>query len=605
MPLQRWNRDHRHNKPMSNYGGDRQVRAEPLSTESRRQALRTMAETSQTQPLDLLVVGGGVVGAAAAFDAASRGLNVGLVEAQDLGQGTSSRSSKLVHGGLRYLQMLDFKLVAEALRERDLLLRHTAPHLVHALPFVFPFKKRLFDRAFISSGVTLYDAMSFKFGTKRSVPTQRQFSRKSLRRRFPGLTRDFVGALEYYDAQVDDARLVMTLGRSAHNLGAHIATRTEVTDYLHAEQSGGGEAPIAGVKVRDRLTGDEFPIYARQTLMAAGVWTGEQQRAAHADRGLKVLASKGIHITVPKDRINANGHVGVISQTEKSVLFLIPMGDYWSIGTTDTAWHESIDAPAPTAADIEYVLEHANAVLESDLTREDVIGTWAGLRPLLQPVKGDDSKSSKVSREHTVMRVAPGLSTVAGGKLTTFRVMAEDAVSFAIGERSKDRPSLTRSIPLMGGQGYHELEDQAEQIAQDHGLEPVVVTRMLNRYGSLLHELLAIMDEDSALKAEVPGTGGHLAAEFVYAARAEGALHLEDLLQRRTRVFHEVRDRGVQASEIVADLVADELGWDAETVAEEKRAFARITAAHIQAESSASDAEAAALVREATPVYRQ
>ncbi|GAA3052228.1 MULTISPECIES: glycerol-3-phosphate dehydrogenase/oxidase [Actinomycetes] len=588
------------------------MRAEPLSTETRREALEAMAGTSPEDPLDVLVVGGGVVGAAAAFDAATRGLRVGLVELQDLAQGTSSRSSKLVHGGLRYLQMLDFKLVSEALRERDLLLKHTAPHLVRALPFVFPFEKRVLDRAFIGSGVSLYDAMSMRPGEKRPVPFHRHLSRARLRQRFPGLDHDkFIGALEYYDAQVDDARLVMTLARSAHSLGALVATRTEVIEYLRAgaadtadaEAAAAEDAPVQGVAVRDRETGERLEIHARETVLAAGVWTGRQQEAAEVPSGLKVLASKGIHITVPKDRISADDHVGVITQTEKSVLFIIPMGRYWSIGTTDTAWHEDIDTPAPTAEDIDYVLEHANAVLESDLSRDDVIGTWAGLRPLLQPVETDESKSSKVSREHTVMRLAPGLSAVAGGKLTTYRVMAEDVITFALGDRQVHRESLTHAMPLLGGQGYSEWEARAPEIGQTHGWSDETVDRLLNRYGSLLPELLALVEEDPALGEEAPGTGGHLRVEFLYAARAEGALHLEDLLERRTRVFHEVPDRGLGAMDAVIEIVAPALGWDEAAVAREKQAFTQVVEAHLAAERTTSDAEAAALVAEATPDY--
>ncbi|WP_460689409.1 glycerol-3-phosphate dehydrogenase/oxidase [Nesterenkonia suensis] len=571
-----------------------------------------MAATSPEEPLDILVVGGGVVGAAAAFDAATRGLRVGLVESQDLAQGTSSRSSKLVHGGLRYLQMLDFKLVAEALRERDLLLKHTAPHLVRALPFVFPFEKRVLDRAFIGSGVSLYDAMSMRPGEKRPVPFHRHLSRSRLRQRFAGLDHDkFVGALEYYDAQVDDARLVMTLARSAHSLDARIATRTEVIDYLRAEapegagssQADAEGAPVQGVAVRDKETGERLEIHARETVLAAGVWTGRQQEAAEVSSGLKVLASKGIHITVPKDRIAADDHVGVITQTEKSVLFIIPMGDYWSIGTTDTAWHENIDAPAPTSEDIDYVLEHANAVLETDLSRADVIGTWAGLRPLLQPMATDESKSSKVSREHTVMQLSPGLSAVAGGKLTTYRVMAEDAVSFALGERQVHRESLTHAMPLLGAQGYSEWESRAPEIGRDYGWSDETVDRLLNRYGSLLSELLALVDEDASLGQEVPAAGGHLRVEFVYAARAEGALHMEDLLERRTRVFHEVQDRGLEAMETVISLVSPILGWDEAAIDRERKAFTGVVEAQLAAERSGSDAEAAALVAAATPDY--
>ncbi|WP_147103156.1 glycerol-3-phosphate dehydrogenase/oxidase [Nesterenkonia populi] len=592
----------------------------PMNPSSRADALEAFAGTSPEHPLDVMVVGGGVVGAAAAFDAATRGLSTGLVEARDLAQGTSSRSSKLVHGGLRYLQMLDFKLVAEALRERNLLMTRTAPHLVKGLPFVFPFEKRAIDRAFIGSGVTLYDSLSFGASVRgnglKSVltgqgraPLHRHMSRKGLQQRFAGLDQEkFVGALEYFDAQVDDARLVMTLARSAASLGAHVAVRTEVVEYVRETHH--GEEQVTGVVIRDRETGDTTTVYARETIMAAGVWTGEQEKLAHDDAedgsapALKVLASKGIHITVPKDRIPAQEHVGVITQTEKSVLFIIPMGDYWSVGTTDTAWHEPVDVPAPNAADIDYVLEHANAVLSTDLVREDVIGTWAGLRPLLQPVDAGEAASSKVSREHTVMRLAPGLSAVAGGKLTTYRSMAEDAVDFAISEKFADRASLTERLPLLGGQGYGEWAGRAEEIAAQHSFSPTTAQRLLGRYGSLLGELLALIDEQPELGEEVPGAAGYLGAEYVYAARYEGAVHLEDLLERRTRLFHETADRGLEAADHVIAMVRDDLGWDDERAAYEKRAYTSYVEAHLAAEQSATDVEAAQAMAEALPVQQ-
>lgn len=583
------------------------MKAEPLNPEARTRALDEFAGTVEGEPLDVLVVGGGVVGAAAAFDAATRGLRVGLVEAQDLGQGTSSRSSKLVHGGLRYLQMMDFKLVAEALRERDLLLKRTAPHLVRSLPFVFPFKTPLVDRAFIGSGVSLYDAMSVRPGEKRAVPFHKHLSRSRLRRRFAGLDHDtFVGALEYFDAQVDDARLVMTLARSAQSLGAAVATRTAVESYVHDDAAAAGadtgESPVVGARLRDLETGRSLEVRAKETIIAAGVWTEQQQDASEADAGLKVLASKGIHITVPKDRIAAEDHVGVISQTEKSVLFLIPQEDCWAIGTTDTAWHENVDVPAPTSADIDYVLEHANAILQTDLTREDIIGTWAGLRPLLQPEeKGDGGGSAKVSREHTVKRLAPGLTAVAGGKLTTYRVMAEDAVDFAAQDRFSHRQSLTEVMPLLGGQGYGEWAGRAEEIAAERGLGVARVRRLLRRYGSLLGDVLAPAEEQPDLLEPLEHAPGYLRAEIRYAAEQEGAVHLEDLLERRTRIVHEVRDRGLAAMDEVIALVAGPLGWDEERQEHERRSWTSRVEALLAAEKSGSDAEAAALLADTIP----
>lgn len=587
------------------------MRPQPLTAASRQEALDSFAATSPDNPLDLLIVGGGVVGSAAAFDAATRGLNTGLVESRDLAEGTSSRSSKLVHGGLRYLQMLDFKLVAEALRERNLLLKHTAPHLVRGLPFIFPFERRLTDRAYIGAGVTLYDSLSLastvtngrKLSQDHKVPVHRHLSRKALHARFPGLDSDkFVGALEYFDAQVDDARLVLTLARSAHSLGANVATRTKVIDYIRGREVPGEGRSIVGAVLEDQETGCQSEVYANAIMIATGVWTEEHQDLAAGDRPMKVLASKGVHITVPKDRIEANGHVGVITQTATSVLFIIPMSNYWILGTTDTPWNEAVDSPAPTAADINYILDCANDVLGSHLSHDDIIGSWAGLRPLLQPVEaqGKDA-SAKVSREHAVTRLAPGLFAVAGGKLTTYRSMAEDAVNVVTSTSESSRRSLTQQIPLLGGQGFEEWTHRAEEIQTLYGFSPQTVDRLLNRYGSILGELLHLIRQRSDLAEPVQHGGGYLRGEFVYAAQAEGALHLVDLMERRTRLFHEVPDRGLKAVDEVIDLVTEPLGWNDKQIAAEREGYQRHVEAHLQAEQSTTDKAAAAALQRALP----
>lgn len=583
---------------------------EPLAMNAatRGEALQRFRGTSADNPLDLLVVGGGVVGAAAAFDATTRGLSTGLVESRDIAEGTSSRSSKLVHGGLRYLQMLDFKLVAEALRERNLLLARTAPHLVRGLPFVFPFTKRLVDRAFIGAGVTMYDSMSAASAARWprrphqaiKMPFHRHLSRKSLKKRFPGLnTQKFVGALEYFDAQVDDARLVLTLARSAHSLGASIATRTKVVDYLRTEATEGSEPAVIGAILEDQLSGERIRVYAKETMICTGVWTDQQEDLAEAAHPLKVLASKGAHITVPKDRITSQGHVGVISQTANSVLFIIPMRTYWVLGTTDTPWSESVDSPAPTAKDIEYILNCANDVLAEELSGRDVIGSWAGLRPLLQPVDSDSSaSSSKVSREHSVSRLAPGLSAAAGGKLTTYRSMAEDAVNFATATFAPGSRSKTRELPLLGAEGYPDWVDKSREIQHDYGISEDGVERLLNRYGSLIREVLELIEESAELASPVGQGGEYLRVEYLYAARYEGALSLIDLLERRTRLFFEVADRGVVAAAEVAELVAPELGWDQARIEAECARYTEYVNAHVQAEGSSSDTEAALLVEQ-------
>ncbi|PWH06197.1 glycerol-3-phosphate dehydrogenase [Brachybacterium endophyticum] len=564
--------------------------ATTLSAASRAEHLERLRAATAENPLDVLIVGGGVNGAGAAFDAAARGLDVAVVEAHDWASGTSSRSSKLMHGGLRYLQMLDFKLVAEALRERDLMLTRTAPHLVKPISFVFPFFKRVVERAFIGSGVMLYDAMQ-SIGRKRAVPFHRHLSHRRMLNVFPALDGEkIVGALEYYDAQEDDARFVMMLVRSAVEHGAAATSYTSVVSYLHE-----GER-VVGARMRDEETGEEFDVHATQTILAAGVWTGEEQDRAEATTGLEVLASKGVHITVSRDRIPAAPDTGIITQTEKSVLFIIPWDEYWVIGTTDTPWKEDPAHVATTSDDIDYVLEHANAVLGQDLTRGDVIGTYAGLRPLLQPVKDSGGASTKVSREHTVMEVEPGLTAIAGGKYTTYRVMAEDVVDFAISKDFPGRPSLTTSIPILGAQGFEGIRREKGEIQKAYGFDDVRADRLLMRYGTLLRDVLALIDEDPSLAEPLEQAKRYLRAEIVYAVRAEGALHLADVLIRRTRLDYEVRDRGVGAAEEISQLMAAELGWDESTRAREVETYRAFIDARLAGESSHSDAEAAAAV---------
>ncbi|QCR52427.1 glycerol-3-phosphate dehydrogenase [Brachybacterium sp. SGAir0954] len=563
-----------------------------LTPENRAEHLARLRAATSESPLDVLVVGGGVNGAGAAFDASTRGLSVGLVERHDWASGTSSRSSKLMHGGLRYLQMLDFKLVAEALRERDLLLETTAPHLVRPIKFVFPFFRKVIDRTYIGAGVTLYDAMQ-SVGRKRAVPFHRHLMHEKMLEVFPGLDGEkIVGALEYFDAQVDDARFVMMLVRSAAQHDAAVANYTSVVSYLHE-----GER-VVGVRVRDEETGEEFDVHAREVILAGGVWTQDQQELAGADAGLEVLASKGIHITVARDTIRAVPDTGIITQTEKSVLFIIPWDEYWVIGTTDTPWKEDPTAVGATSDDIDYVLEHANAVLSHDLTREDVIGVYTGLRPLLQPVKkgSDGSTSTKVSREHTVMEVEPGLTAIAGGKYTTYRVMAEDVVDFAIRSSFPGRPSLTRTVPVIGAQGLAELKRDKGAIAVQHGWEEIRIDRLIFRYGTLLRDVLTLIDKDPSLATPLEHAPRYVRAEAVYAVRAEGARHLADVLQRRTRLDYETRDRGVAAAEEIAALIAPELGWDEATAQREVETYRAYIDARLAGEATHTDAEVAAAI---------
>ncbi|RXS65206.1 glycerol-3-phosphate dehydrogenase/oxidase [Streptomyces sp. TM32] len=535
-----------------------------LGPAQRAEALARMAE----RELDVLVVGGGVVGAGTALDAATRGLSTGLVEARDWASGTSSRSSKLIHGGLRYLEMLDFALVREALKERGLLLGRLAPHLVKPVPFLYPLQHKAWERWYAGAGVALYDAMSVSSGHGRGLPVHRHLSQKRALRVAPCLKKSaLVGALQYYDAQMDDARYVATMVRTAASYGAAVANRARVVGFLRE-----GER-VVGARVEDVEGGGEYEIRARQIVNATGVWTDDTQ-ALIGERGqFHVRASKGIHLVVPKDRIHSTS--GLILRTEKSVLFVIPWGRHWIVGTTDTDWDLDKAHPAASSADIDYLLEHVNEVLATPLTRDDVEGVYAGLRPLLA---GESDATSKLSREHTVAHPVPGLVVVAGGKYTTYRVMAKDAVDEAVHGLVGGTPSgswgrvaecVTEDVPLVGAEGYRALWNARARIAARTGLHVARIEHLLNRYGSLVEELLELVVADPSLGEPLTAADDYLRAEAVYACTHEGARHLDDVLTRRTRISIETFDRGARSAREVAELIAPALGWDGDQVEKE------------------------------------
>jgi glycerol-3-phosphate dehydrogenase len=573
------------------------VKTAALTAGARAAALDTLrASVTSGHELDVLVIGGGVTGAGVALDAVTRGLKVGLVEAQDWASGTSSRSSKLVHGGLRYLQMLDFHLVREALTERDLLLTKLAPHLVRPVSFLYPLEHRVWERAYVGSGIALYDTLASINGRRRALPLHSHVTRRGLEKLFPDLRHDAaIGAVRYWDASVDDARLVTTLVRTAVSYGTAAAARTQVTAMSTTE---GGS--VTGATVRDLETGDTFEVRARQVITATGVWTEETEALADTDGGLRVLASKGIHIVVPRDRIA--GGTGLILQTEKSVLFIIPWSRYWVIGTTDTPWTRELVHPVATAADIDYVLEHANTVLARPIARTDIIGTWAGLRPLLQPGTKEGTSSAKVSREHTVASPTPGLTVIAGGKLTTYRVMAKDAVDFALGGRAHAVPSITATIALAGAEGLQVLQRQAPTIARRYGWSRAMIDHLLHRYGSLLTELTDTVDTDPTLGQPLTGAPAYLRAEIAYAITHEGALHLDDVLMHRTRLNYEQGDRGLGAVDEIADLIAPLLGWDQPTRTREIDAYRARADAEAAAELQPDDESAEHVRLQATEI---
>ena len=380
-----------------------------LGPGQRRRALARMA----SEEFDVVVIGGGATGTGAALDAATRGLSVALLEARDYAAGTSSRSSKLIHGGLRYLEQRDFTLVREALRERGLLLKTLAPHLVRPVPFLFPLDKH-WERPYIGAGMVLYDTLG---GGHQGVPGHRHLSKRKALRLAPSLREDsMVGAFQYYDAQVDDARHTVTVVRTAAHFGAVVANNIAVEGFLRE-----GER-VTGVEARDAHTGDTLKVRAKAVINATGVWTDDIQ-AMVGERGkFHVRASKGVHLVVARDRLQLD--TGLILRTEKSVLFVIPWGRHWIVGTTDTDWELDRAHPAASSSDIDYIFEHINKVLRDPLTHDDVEGVYAGLRPLLSE---ESDSTSTLSREHSVATPVPGLVAIAGGKYTTYRVMGKDA----------------------------------------------------------------------------------------------------------------------------------------------------------------------------------
>ncbi|WP_017194643.1 FAD-dependent oxidoreductase [Actinomyces massiliensis] len=565
-----------------------------LTRLTREQRAAALEEMNREEGLDILVVGGGITGAGIALDAASRGLRTGVVEMGDWASGTSSWSSKLVHGGLRYLYQLDLPLVREALSERGRLLETIAPHLVKAQPFLWPLTHHC-ERSYSAVGVGVYDALALA-GARghRTVPIQKHLGRKGARALAPALDPSrLIGAIRFYDARVDDARLVIDLIRTAVGLGALAVSRARVTGFLKDARG-----TVTGAAVTDLETGATHEIRAARTINATGVWTEDTQNLATDAGGLKVLASKGVHIVVPKAAIDAE--TGIFLRTEKSVLFIIPWPRYWVIGTTDTPWTEDVAKPVATAADIDYILQHANEVLSRPLSRDDIIGVYAGLRPLLQPrlKPGADNRlaaSTKVSREHTVTRVAPGLTAIAGGKLTTYRVMAADAVDHALGEAlARAHPSATARLPLVGAAGYRALAARAGAIARERGWTLARVTHLLDRYGDELPALLDSIDDDPSLGRPLGEAPAFLRAEVAWAVTHEGAAHLDDVLLRRVRLDIEHRDRGLGAAAEVLAVMAPLLGWSEAEVEAERTAYAERVAQIAAAEEDTSDAEAAA-----------
>jgi glycerol-3-phosphate dehydrogenase len=519
-----------------------------LNLQQREEAIAAL----KNDEFDILIIGGGVNGVGAALDAATRGLKVALVEAQDFAAGTSSRSSKLIHGGLRYLEQYDFKLVREALHERELMVSTQCPHLVKPVSFLYPLTEKVKERTYVGAGLALYDALR---GFKRALPSHKHLTGKTISSIAPSLRQDIItGAIRYFDAQVDDARHTMMIARTAARHGAVMATGVRIENLKRSGKK------VVGAYAFDTVSNKKFEITAKATIMCAGVWSDELHEKFGITPGYSVAMSKGVHIVVPGDAIRSQD--GIILKTPVSVLFLIPWGDKWIVGTTDTPYDGDRAKPLATQEDVQYILDQANRVLEPQLKAEDILGVFAGLRPLV--ANKSASATTKLSREHTVDRPVPGFVSLAGGKYTTYRVMAKDAVDSAVLNLRRLVPdSVTDKVALIGADGYFALRQQVEQIADSYSISEATVIHLLDRYGSLIEEILEMIAEDSSLADRLIPNLPYLKAEVVHAVTHEGALSVEDILLRRTRISFESADSGVSVAEKVATLIAKELGWSA------------------------------------------
>ena len=507
----------------------------------------------KSQEFDIVVIGGGIVGSGIALDAAARGLSVALLESDDFASGTSSRSSKLIHGGLRYLEQFDFKLVREALHEREMMITDLAPHLVKPISFVYPLHKKYADRIYVGIGLIFYDLLR---GKLRTIPWHRHFTFGQMRNEARSLNPEIVsGGYLYYDAQVDDARHTMMVARTAKGFGALMVTGATVSQITRTPDR------VTGVIVS--VDGESINIKSKTVVAASGIWNEELYRQFGITPGYKIKMSKGVHIILPRDAIDAK--TGIILKTKISVLFIIPWGKEWLLGTTDTSYEGDKESPLVESDDVDYILNEANKVLLPKIRRNQILSVYAGLRPLVSPSK--DSTTTKISREHTVDHPLKGFVSIAGGKYTTYRVMAADAVNAAAKDLGqKVSKSGTKTIPIIGAAGYKNLIKQIPLLAQSYSISTSSVDHLLNRYGSLVSDIFQMISKDPTLSHEIIPGSGYLMAEVRYAVTNEGARSLVDILVRRLRIAMEQPDHGVPLSREIAEFVAPTLGWSASDI---------------------------------------
>ena len=532
-----------------------------LNIAARGSAITALGESE----FDILVIGGGINGVGIALDAASRGLSVALVESGDFASGTSSKSSKLIHGGLRYLEQYDFRLVREALYERELMVTTLSPHLVKPVSFLYPLHEKLIERTYVGAGMALYDALR---GFKRALPWHKHLTQKKVSEIAPSLRLDVItGGFQYFDAQVDDARHTMSIARTAAKYGAVITTRTRCEEVIKNGKR------VVGAKIRDLISDEVIEVRAKATIMASGVWSDQLHEKFGLKAGYSVRMSKGSHILVPKSAINSQS--GVIIKTDLSVLFIIPWGEQWIVGTTDTDYQESKEEPLASSDDVSYIINQANRVLEPKLRRDQVIGVFAGLRPLVST--DPDSPTTKLSREHVVDSPTPGFVSIAGGKYTTYRVMAEDAVDEAVNHLRRIVPdSTTENLAIIGAEGYSVLINKIPKLATEYGLAEETIRHLLDRYGSLFEEVLAQAKDDSTLLEPLIEGLPYIKAEALYAITHEAALSIDDLLSRRTRIAFEASDSGLSITSYLGELLGKYAGLEKKEIAKSINEYEQI-----------------------------
>ncbi|MFU8802527.1 MAG: glycerol-3-phosphate dehydrogenase/oxidase [Bradymonadaceae bacterium] len=521
-----------------------------------------------SEHVDILVIGGGINGAGIARDAALRGLKVAVVEMRDLAYGTSSRSSKLVHGGLRYLEQFEFSLVFESVSERRILM-DIAPHLVHPLSFLFPvYQGSRRNLTMIKAGMWLYEGLSLFRSPKR----HRKLRPQDVEHEEPGLKLEGLkGAPLYYDCSTDDARLTLESALDAAEKGATIVTWAKAVSFLKDEKG-----RVAGAVVKDAFGGELKEVWAHVVINATGPWT-DRTRAMSTEPHMPVLRpTKGVHIVVDYERLPVHNAVVCFHPDDDRVLFAIPWGERTYLGTTDTDYKGDPGDVIADLSDVDYLLEAANFYFpETDLNYDDVIATWAGLRPLIRP-PGDDVSESEVSREHEILIGEDGLITIAGGKLTTFRRMSSEVVDTAVKmlrlfDQLPEEPHDPRTgrRPLPGAVNWPADDDveglaQMVMVASDEELDDGTARFLVLHYGTRALGVAELVAKNHFLAGRLTADRPEILAQVDWSVNEELATTVTDILIQRTQIFYRASDQGLSAAPVVAERMAELLGWDEE-----------------------------------------